>query len=275
MNMKNILGIALLLTLNLAGHAQFYYKDVITVQQTNAQWNVYKNNKVRMVTVQSFEGNNRPTEGFSVQQRISDNRMITTTQSVSNGTSELTATYNAAGRLAATVDTSEDFHSSSTYEYDAAGRVSIINNNSRSGEFTGNEVHVWKYDAAGKPAQMLRIRNGSDTIYVTFVYDGKDVPVEEHAIRKGSKEPEIYYYYDAKNQLTDIVRYSQKARRLLPTHIFSYNTDGRIAGMLLIPEGSNEYQRWYYDYDERGLKTRERVFNKQQQLIGKIEYSYQ
>jgi YD repeat-containing protein len=273
--MKDILGIALLLTLNLAAHAQFYYKDVITVQQTNAQWNVYKNNKVRMVNVQSFEGDNRPTEGFSVQQRISDNRMITTTKSVSNGTSELTATYNAAGRLATTVDTSEDFHSSTSYEYDAAGRVSIINYDSRSGEFTGNEVHIWKYDAAGKPEQMLRIRNGLDTMYVTFVYDGKDVPIEEHAIRKGNKEPEIYYYYDAKNQLTDIVRYSQKARRLLPTHIFSYNTDGRIAGMLLIPEGSNQYQRWYYDYDQRGLKTRERVFNKQQQLMGKIEYSYQ
>jgi YD repeat-containing protein len=273
--MKNILGIALFLMLNLAGHAQFYYKDVITVQQTNAQWNVYKTSKVRVVNVQSFEANNRPTEGFTVQQRITDNRMVTTTQSVSNGTSELTSTYNAAGRLTATVDTSEDFHSTTNYEYDAAGRVSVITNNSRSGEFTSTEVHVWKYDATGKPEQMLRIRNGSDTTYVSFTYDGKDVPVEEHAIRKGTKEPEIYYYYDAKNQLTDIVRYSQKARRLLPTHIFSYNADGRIAGMLLIPEGSNQYQRWYYDYDERGLKTRERVFNKQQQLMGKVEYSYQ
>lgn len=273
--MKNILGITLLLTLAVAGRAQFYYKDVITVQQTNAQWNVYKNNKVRVVSVQSFEGNNRPTEGFSVQQNISDNHMITTTQSISNGKSELTSTYNTAGRLITTVDTSEDFHSTTNYEYDAAGRVSTITNSSRSGEFTGKEVHIWKYDAAGKPERMLRIRNGSDTTYVSFVYDGKDVPVEEHATRKGSKEPEIYYYYDAKNQLTDIVRYSQKARRLLPTHIFSYNTDGRVAGMLLIPEGSNQYQRWYYDYDERGLKTRERVFNKEQQLMGKIEYSYQ
>lgn len=273
--MKNILGITLLLTLALAGRAQYYYKDVITVQQTNAQWTAYKTNKVRTVTVQSFEANNRPTEGFSVQQRITDNRMITTTQSVSNGSSELTATYNTAGRLANTVDTSEDFYSSTSYEYDAAGRVSVITNNSRSGEFASAEVHLWKYDAAGKPEQMLRIRNGSDTTYVSFVYDGKEVPVEEHAIRKGSKEPEIYYYYDAKNQLTDIVRYSQKARRLLPTHIFSYNNEGRVAGMLLIPEGTNQYQRWYYDYDERGLKTRERVFNKQQQLMGKIEYSYQ
>jgi YD repeat-containing protein len=71
------------------------------------------------------------------------------------------------------------------------------------------------------------------------------------------------------------VRYSAKARRLLPTHIFSYNTEGRVAGMLLIPEGSNDYQRWYYDYDERGLKVRERVLNKQQQLLGKVEYTYE
>ena len=292
-NMKHILGITVLAVLGLTAQGQFYYKDLVTVQQTNAQWSVLKNNSVKSVKVQSFEGNNQPSDGWSVEQRIMDNRMITVTVAPINtkgeeteqdgspkrtpnlGRSELTAMYNTAGRLVQTIDTSEDFHSTTTYEYDAAGRISSINNVARSGEFTNTELHVWTYDAAGKPNQMLRIRNNTDTTYVTFVYEGKDVPLEEHGVRKGVKQPVIYYYYDDKNQLTDIVRYNEKARRLLPTHIFAYNAQGRVAGMLLIPEGSNEYQRWYYDYDEQGLKVRERVFNKEQQLMGKVEFVYE
>jgi YD repeat-containing protein len=273
--MKNILGITVLMLITLASQAQFYYKDVITIQQSNAQWSAFKNNRVKAVKVQSYEANNQPTEGLSVQQRVEDNKLITSTQSPANGASELTSTYNAAGKLIETVDTSEDFHSTTTYNYDANGRVTNINNVSRSGEFTTTEAHVWTYDADGKPTQMLRIRNNSDTTYVSFVYEGKNVPVEEHATRKAGKEPDIFYYYDDKNQLTDIVRYSQKARRLLPTHIFSYDAQGRVAAMMLVPEGSNDYQRWYYDYDARGLKIRDRAYNKQQQLLGKVEYSYE
>lgn len=273
--MKNILGITVLLLVTLYGQGQFYYKDVVTIQQTNAQWSILKANRVRAVNLRSFEANNQPTEGVSVQQRIAGDKLITITQSPASGNSELTATYDAAGRLIQTIDTSEDFHSITTYEYDAAGRIANITNIARSGEFTTTEVHAWSYDAAGKPSQMLRVRNNTDTTYVSFVFDGKDVPVEEHATRKRNKEPEVYYYYDDKNQLTDIVRYSARARRLLPTHIFSYNAQGRVAGMLLVPEGTNEYQRWYYDYDERGLKIRERAYNKQQQMLGKVEFSYE
>jgi len=274
-NMKNILGITVLTMVTFAGRAQFYYKDVITIQQTNAQWNALKTNRIRAVKVQSYEANNQPTEGLTVQQRVSDNQLVTSTQSLANGSSELTSTYNSAGRITETIDTSEDFHSTTTYNYDANGRISTITNSSRSGEFTTTEVHIWTYDASGKPQQMLRIRNNTDTTYVSFVFDGKDVPVEEHATRKAGKEPDIFYYYDDKNQLTDIVRYSQRARRLLPTHIFSYDAQGRIAAMMLVPEGSNDYQRWYYDYDARGLKVKERAYNKQQQPLGRVEYSYE
>ena len=273
--MKNILGITVLALIGLTAKAQFYYKDLVTVQLTNAQWNVLKTNRVKAVKVQSFEGNNQPSEGWSVEQKIADNRMITITQTPTEGRAELTATYNNDGRLVQTVDTSEDFHGTTTYEYDAAGRITAINNSSRSSGLTNTEVHQWKYDETGKPVQMLRIRDNSDTTYVTFIYESRNFPVEEHGVRKGNKEPVIYYYYNDKNNLTDIVRYSEKARRLLPTHIFAYDADGRVAGMLLIPEGSNQYERWYYDYDSRGLKVRERVYDKQQKMMGKVEYVYE
>jgi YD repeat-containing protein len=171
--MKNILGVTVLIFIALGSQAQFYYKDLVTIQQTNAQWGLLKNNRVKAVKLESFEANNQPSEGFSVQQRIVDNRMITQTQTPSNGSSQLTATYNTAGRLAQTVDTSEDFHGTTNYEYDADGRVTTITNVSRSNEFTTTEVHAWSYDASGKPSQMLRIRNNTDTTYITFGFDGK------------------------------------------------------------------------------------------------------
>jgi hypothetical protein len=44
--------------------------------------------------------------------------------------------------------------------------------------------------------------------------------------------------------------------------------------MLVVPEGSNDYQKWLYEYDDKGLKTKESCFNKKKELMGRIEYSY-
>jgi len=274
--MRYILGITVLIATSFAASAQFYYKDLVTVQQTNTLWNALKKNNIRSVSLKTFDANNQPSRDFDVNQTITGDKMVTVTGTpLTDNNSELTATYDAAGRLTHTIDTSDDYHSTTSYEYDANGRISKITNNSRSGEFIGVEVHLWSYDNAGHPVKMLRIRNNTDTTVVSFVLDEKGNPVEEHAVRRKLEEPVIYYYYDDKGRLTDVVRYSQRAGRLLPSHVFSYNPEGRMAGMLLVPEGSNEYQRWFYDYDARGLKTRERIFNKKQELMGKVEFTYQ
>ena len=44
--------------------------------------------------------------------------------------------------------------------------------------------------------------------------------------------------------------------------------------MIVIPEGSSEYQKWYYVYDNDGLKQLDACYSKDKQLIGKIEYQY-
>jgi YD repeat-containing protein len=264
--------------LTYAGLAQYYQKDIIEPIRFTSQWMLLKKNNIKSVTLSSYESNNQPSEGFSVEQKVMDNfgRVETYTKTLQNGSSQLTAWYNANGQLIKTEDTSEDFHSVSTYEYDQAGRISrIINTSTSAGQITTSEVHEWTYSAAGKPAKMLRIRNGNDTTFYTFIFDEKGNVAEEHGLRKEQQEPAFYYYYDDKNRLTDVVRYNLKAQRLLPTNVFSYDASGRIAGMLLVPEGSSDYQRWYYDYDERGLKVRERVYDKKQELLGKIEYKYQ
>ena len=95
---------------------------------------------------------------------------------------------------------------------------------------------MWSYDAAhaGKPASMLKIKNGTDTTLVTFVSDDKGNIVEERSVRLGQALPTIFYYYDTDNRMTDIVRYSTQAKRLLPLNIFEYE-EGRLRSMLVVP----------------------------------------
>ena len=260
------------------GYTQYYYKDQVVPGQSARQWESLKKNNIRSVKLTSYEANNQPSEGFSGEQKVFDDygRIETSTKTLQNGTSQLMSWYNSKGQLSKTIDTSEDFSSITTYEYDVNGKISSIFNTSASAnQFSTSEIHKWIYNAVGKPERMLRIRNGSDTTIYTLILDEKGNVGEEHGFRREQQEPTVYYYYDDKNRLTDIVRYNLKAQRLLPTNIFSYDASGNLAGMLLVPEGTNDYQRWYYDYDERGLKVRERVFNKKQELLGKVEFQYQ
>src|SRR5258708_5578382 len=97
---------------------------------------------------------------------------------------------------------------------------------------------------------------------------------EKRTRRNKVDMPAIYYYYDPENRLTDIVRYNIKAQRLLPVNIFEYQTGERPVSMLVVPEGSNDYQKWIYQYDDKGLKIKESCFNKKRELQGRIEYSY-
>ncbi len=120
---------------------------------------------------------------------------------------------------------------------------------------------------------MIKIRGISDTTFVDFTSDEKGNIIEEKARRGVEALPVVYYYYDNENRLTDIVRYNQKAARLLPDYVFEYNSD-RIFSMLFVPPGSTDYQKWLYSYDNKGLKKEESCFDKKKQLVVKINYTY-
>ena len=85
----------------------------------------------------------------------------------------------------------------------------------------------------------------------------------------------MFYYYDDKNRLTDIVRFNEKLKQLLPDYIFEYEDNGELSTMTVIPEGSSDYQKWYYKYDDSGLRLAEFCYNKKTELLGKIEYDYE
>ena len=104
--------------------------------------------------------------------------------------------------------------------------------------------------------------------------DEKGNIIEEHSVRNKKTLPTYYYYYDDKNRLTDIVRYNAQARRLLPDYIFEYDDEGRVSTVVIVPEDSSNYEKWFYSYYDNGLKGQEACYNKKQELQGRIEYKY-
>lgn len=279
--MKLLTGFLLLIVITQTGTAQYYYKDLVSTRQNTAQWQAYKASKARQVKLLSYERDGQPTEGFEGNQEIAPDFSRITTHTRTNGTTEtwIIADYSPQGLPTRITDTSDTYRSISEYQYDPEGHILSITNTSleTDNHLSDVEQHIWQYDPAhpGRPTGMLKIKNGLDTTFVRFVADDKGNIVEEHATRNKSELPAIYYYYDSDNHLTDIVRYHLKVQRLLPDNIFEYGGAGdRPVSMLVVPDGSNEYMKWIYEYNDKGLKTKESCFSKRRELLGRIEYQY-
>lgn len=255
--------------------SQFYYNDVLNTAETIKRRNLLVKEHVKNVEFLSFDGNNQPIEGFSSQQVITaDGSTITTTTTTQlSGVNRNIAEYDAKGMLRSTTDTTDGNKIAIEYYYLPSGKLSrLISNSTSDGQFILKEEHIWTWSPNGKPEKMLKIKNGKDTTQVSFVFDENGNVVEERSQLRGKEQPTIFYYYDEQNRLTDIVRFNEKAQRLLPDYIFEYDELGRIATMLVTSEG--DYQKWYYSYNEKGLKTRDECFSKTKALIGRIEYQY-
>lgn len=181
------------------------------------------------------------------------------------------------------IDSSLDIQSTTTYSYDAAGRVSRIENivGDSSSDFNHKEIHYWTYNAAGKPEKMWRIiestgaENSTDSMEIRFIADENGNTAEERTYKRGVETGYLYYYYDSENRLLDIVRYNTKMKKLLPDIMFEYDEQGNVAQKTTTTSSLHlGYLIWRYIYNEKGLKTKEVLFNKDKQITGKIEYAY-
>jgi hypothetical protein len=274
--MKALL-LAAVLTLSTSAFSQYYYKDIIGTRETVEIIKAYQSNKVSRVLLTSFDEDGTKTENFYVEQEFAPaaQTLKTTTRSSITDESVLTSYINSNGQVIKTVDSSQNLFTTTLYQYDPTGQlISLISTSSdTSRRLSQEEKHHWQY-SNGRIAQMLRIKNNVDTTVVSFKLDDKGNVVEETSIRKGNKSEPVYYYYDGQNRLTDIVRYNTKARKLLPEYMFEYSSSNQVIQKITVPANSSEYLIWRYQYDNRGLKVKEAIFNKQKKLNGKIEYLY-
>lgn len=266
-----------LVLVSLCANAQYYYKDIITTQQVSNNYHLLKKANVATVVLKSFIQNNEVTEGFDCNQKVSaaQDKVVTYTKTTDAGESFFTAFYNKSDLLTETIDSSAHLVSTTDYSYDASNRLTAIKSSSQAANIINVEVHTWQYNEKGNPVSMLRVRNGADTTWITYVLDDNGNPTEEHAKRNVAiPQPTVFYYYDDKHRLTDVVRYNQKAKRMLPDYMFEYDESNKLSVMTVVPEGSNDYQKWYYKYDEDGLKAADFCYNKRNELQGKILYDY-
>jgi len=275
--MTRILGLSLLISfIAHTAYSQHYYNDLVMTNEIVKKRAVFQANKVRSVKMTSFDGNNQPIEGFGGTQAISASAITTETSTSLSGKDEITHYFNAQGQLTQSIDTTDGNKVIIQYTYDANNLITgIINMSFSPGGYSTREQHLYFYNKAGKPEKMLKIKNTTDTTVITFKLDEKENVGEERSVHAGIEQPVVYYYYDDKNRLTDVVRYNNRAKRLLPDYIFEYNDAGNVSMMLVTTAGGADYQKWYYKYDDRGLKQKDECFAKSKMLIGKIEYSYQ
>lgn len=257
---------------------QYYYRDILLPAQNATQQQLYKKNRVQQVTLLSFEADGSATEGFAGEIRPNNSytQLKTITKTEMAGSFSLTAFYNFKGQMYKSVDSGTATINTYEYAFDTTGRL-ISAANTITGiadKSRQNEVHSWTYTPQGIPALMYYIKNGRDTTTIKFLSDEKGNIIEEESWWKNISKGKTYYYYDSLNRLTDIVRYNEKIQKLMPDYIFEYNDNGQLVQMINTQQGSSDYLIWKYLYDEKGLRTEERCYNKQKQLVGRIEYKY-
>jgi hypothetical protein len=267
--------IALLLAYGSA-RSQYYYKDIILSKQNQENWKSLREQKAKDVNIVSLDANDEPTPGFVCTQKISTDfsSISTYTKSTDIPESTVTTYYSPVGQQIKTVDTSDTFKSVTEYFYNEAGQLSSLLNTSveTDNHIVAVENHIWVYES-GALIKMIKIKGGSDTTIVNLLKDEKGNIIEEKPVHAGQNLPSTYYYYDEQGRLTDIVRYNQKAGRLLPDYIFEYNS-GHVSSMLFVPSGSTDYQKWMYTYKPNGLKESEICYDKKREVMVKINYTY-
>jgi len=258
--------------------AQYYYNDIIGTAEINRQMKNFRANKVKMVTAVGVDQYGAKNTSFNEMQEVKENGTVLKTSTRNN--TQVSTYYNrfdAQGRLISITDSSAGLINVITYQYDTESRIKLIQNTTSdpANDFNQTEAHHWTYDVAGIPSKMWRTINNTDSLEIRFFPDENRLPGDEKTFRKEIETGAVYYYYDENKRLTDIVRYNSKLKKLMPDMMFEYDEQNRVIQKITTTPSLNvTYLIWRYIFDERGLKTKEALFNNDKQLTGKIEYSY-
>ena len=274
--MKSLFLVAIIL-IHSSSIAQYYYKDIVGTKETSDIISHYKTNNVKKVILNSFDQDGRKVEDFFVEQVFNSalNTLTTTTRSGITGESFLVSYVDNENRVIRTVDSSQNLISHAFYTYNKIGKlVSVASTSYAPGsDMKQHEEHLWEYNN-DRIMRMIRVKNYVDTTYLEFKHDDNGNIIEEMGIRKMVKSEPVYYYYDTHNRITEIVRYNNRVRKLLPEYMFEYSATNQVIQKMTFPANNSNYLIWRYQYDDRGLKIQEAVFDKQKKLTGRIKYEY-
>jgi len=275
--MKNSI-LSCLLLLPFFSIAQYYYRDLVANREINQLMKSYRDHGIRRVTATgSTPQGIKPSGYHEIQEVQTGDRELFITMQTDSAVSYLVYRFDSNGLLTTITDSSNEQVSITHYTYDKEGRLSSLVNTiaDSSVSFSEKEEHTWYY-ANGNPEKMYRVIDNRDSLLVNFLMDDHGNVIEEDHLKNGNRIEQIYYYYDERNRLTDIVRYNRKARRLLPDMMIEYDDQDRVIQKITtttypVPG----YYTWRYLFNENGLKRTEAMFNKNKELQGRIDYTYQ
>ena len=110
---------------------------------------------------------------------------------------------------------------------------------------------------------------------ISSLVDEEGTVIEEYWKKKTRTVETYYYYYDASKNLTDIVRFNSKAKKLLPDAVYEYNANHQLMKAMQVSAEGRSVVYWEYTYNNKGLKESETARDKEQRMLGKIVYSYE
>jgi YD repeat-containing protein len=274
--MKNVL-LTIALFSNITTFCQYYYNDITDARAIGEKMKNYIDRKVKTITATGYDARGAKTTDFNEWQEINAEKKLLKISA--RNAQQVTRQYyqfDDQNRLTGITDSSGDIKSTTAYNYDNNGNLILIKTSIKDSlqDFTETIEHQYQYSNGKKPEKLLRIINGKDSSEYRFTIDEKGNVVDEQLYRRGVGTDPIYYYYDEKDRLTDVVRYNKKAKKLLPTLMFEYDESDRIIQKMTILSTNNpDYLIWRYIFNDKGLKTKEALFNKQKELTGRIEYT--
>jgi len=279
--MKNILLLPSIL-IGISAHSQYYYNDIVGTRETNRQMQNYLAQKVRTVTASGVDQRGVKATDFSEYLEIRENgRAIKATTIANFNKTVIYSRFDEQGRVISMTDSSTALNSITTYSYDQAGRITRVQNTVKdsANDFNQVETHDWIYNANGKPQKMWRLISNNqllvtDSLEIRFVIDEDGNPGEERTFRNGAETGYVYYYFDDKNRLSDIVRFNTKLKKLLPDLMFEYDDQDRVIQKITaVSNVLMGHLTWRYIYNDKGLKTKEALVDKDKMLTGRIDYS--
>ncbi len=277
MNRKISITVCLALISTLS-FSQYYYNDILSNLISNKNYSAMKTALVKKVVVTHYDNNDELQNDLKIEQTFNKDWTSLESKTITNDKVRplLLVNYYQNDRIIKSEDTHDSVQTNVSYQYNNKGLlehiISYTNDTTMASESL--ESHQWFYNERGRVIFMYKIKNRRDTTKVELVYDKDSLITEENWFKKGKVIETYYYYYNDKKQLSDIVRFNNRAKRLLPDYLFEYDAIGNVQSMTQVPAGSSNYMIWQYIYTDKGLKQQDNCFTKQRQLIGKMKYEY-
>ena len=266
----------------LPAQAQYYYNDLIALKQWERKVQTYRKEQVILIQETAILPTGEKQTDYKQSCTLSrGGDTLNKIRSTSEFDIKTTYVFNPAGALESETEIQPGMYTQIAYKRDEKGNVVRIENTHQDSlvDFKDHEIHVWSYDIKNHPTQLWRIveqiDGRFDTTMIRFIVDTNGLVTEEQTYKKKTLTNFIYYYYDEKGNLTDIVRYNEKWKRLLPDQLFEYDDAGNIIQRMQLT-GSRDvsYLIWRYGFEKNGLLTEEALFNNKKEHTGSIRYSY-